>query len=232
MLYQASSRCDVRLCVQVTETGAQVLIIASCSDAGKLPKLLRATGRLDHLIEVGTPNTAERRGMIEHMLRLRGLSHDASALEGVARRMEGFDAADLAVVIERAAQQVRLEALAPAGARRGAAVDAAHWDAALAHFQPSAAWEAGAQETADARCAPPATAVCLPHRAGWGQPHDMWVLMRAVHSPAADLASRTVHAERQVDAASVRVTEARQGFAAHCLCKFRHAVGVGTGMAG
>lgn len=130
-----------------------MLLIASCRDAGDLPKLLRATGRLDHLIEVGTPNTAERRGMIEHMLRLRGLVCDAAALEGVARRMEGFDSSDLSVVIERAVQQARLEALAPAaGARRGATITAAHWDAALLHFQPSAAWEAGAQETADARC--------------------------------------------------------------------------------
>ena len=58
--------------LQVSSSGAQVLLIASCTDAARLPKLLRATGRLDHFIEVGTPSTGERRGMIAHMLRLSG----------------------------------------------------------------------------------------------------------------------------------------------------------------
>ena len=137
--------------MQVAETGAQVLLLASCSDAGKLPPLLRATGRLDHLIEVGTPNTLERAGMIEHMLRLRGLVSDTAAVEHVARRTEGFDSSDLSVVIERTVQQRRLADLAGGGS--GARVTPGHWDAALAGFQPSAAWEAGAKDSIDATCA-------------------------------------------------------------------------------
>lgn len=140
---------------QVTEIGAQVLIIASCSDAAGLPKLLRATGRLDHLIEVGTPSAQERRGMIEHMLRARGLAYDPAAIEGMARRMEGFDSSDLSVVIERAIQAARLGALAPRGGARDASTGALlvcseHWESALDGFQPSAAWEAGAQDAVDA----------------------------------------------------------------------------------
>ena len=138
--------------VQVSASGAQVLLIASCTDATRLPKLLRATGRLDHFIEVGTPNTAERCGMITHMLRLRELQYDAASVEHVARCTEGFDSSDLAVVIERAVQAVRLAELmerAPA-----ATVAARHWDTALDGFQPSAAWEAGTKDTVDATCAP------------------------------------------------------------------------------
>lgn len=148
---------DVCGCIQVTETGAQVLVIASCSDAATLPKLLRATGRLDHLIEVGTPSAQERRGMIEHMLTVRGLSYDPAAMEGMSRRMEGFDSSDLLVVIERAVQAARLSALEPrSGAVPAAAatsgtlkVSSEHWDVALDGFQPSAAWEAGAQDSLD-----------------------------------------------------------------------------------
>jgi SpoVK/Ycf46/Vps4 family AAA+-type ATPase len=139
--------------MQVSASGAQVLLVASCSDAGRLPKLLRATGRLDHFIEVGTPNAAERRGMIAHMLRVRGLRFEEPVIEHVARRTEGFDSSDLAVVIERAVHQMRLgDLLARAP---GAAVAQAHWDAALAGFQPAAAWEAGTKDTLDATCAPP-----------------------------------------------------------------------------
>jgi SpoVK/Ycf46/Vps4 family AAA+-type ATPase len=146
---------------QVSASGAQVLLIASCTDASRLPKLLRATGRLDHFIEVGTPNTAERCGMIEHMLRLRGLKYEVPVVEHVARRTEGFDSSDLAVVMERAVHEMRLEEVLARGP--GGQVGGKAWDAALSGFQPSAAWHAGAQDSIDGRCVHVVgnSAVCL-----------------------------------------------------------------------
>jgi SpoVK/Ycf46/Vps4 family AAA+-type ATPase len=79
---------------------------------------------------------------------VRGLAYDEDAVEAIARRLEGFDSADLAVLIDRAVQAVRLDALAPGGGAYR--VGKQHWAAALAGFEPSAAWEAGAQEAADA----------------------------------------------------------------------------------
>jgi SpoVK/Ycf46/Vps4 family AAA+-type ATPase len=135
--------------MQVAETGTQVLLMASCTDAGKLPGLLRATGRLDHFIEVGTPNSLERAGMIQHMLALRGLACDGAAVEHVARRSEGFDSSDLSVVIERMVQQRRLAALGGWGS--SLRITMKTWDDALSGFQPSAAWEAGMKDAVDAR---------------------------------------------------------------------------------
>jgi hypothetical protein len=89
--------------------------------------------------------------MLAHMLRVRGLRIDEDAIEHVARRTEGYDSSDLAVVIERAVHQMRLTSLL---ARSSAGlVTQQHWDAALSGFQPSAAWEAGTKDTIDARCA-------------------------------------------------------------------------------
>ena len=59
---------------KVAEYGAPVLLIATCSDATKLPKMLRRTGRLDHHVELAAPNSTERCGMLAHMLRMRNIS--------------------------------------------------------------------------------------------------------------------------------------------------------------
>lgn len=128
-----------------------MLLLASCTDVGKLPNILRSTGRLDHFIEVGTPNTLERAGMIQHMLALRGLACDGSAVEHISRLTEGFDSSDLSVVIERTVQSRRLAELG--GWERGLWITLKDWDDALAGFQPKAAWEAGMKDTVDARCA-------------------------------------------------------------------------------
>lgn len=127
-------------------------MIASCSDANRVPKLLRSTGRLDNVIEVGTPSTSERCGIIVHMLRVRGLVIDTDTVEHVARKTEGCDAGDLSVLIERAVQTFRMSALF---ARGGGCekVTTAHWEEALRGFQPAAAWHASTQGRIDARCA-------------------------------------------------------------------------------
>lgn len=151
--------------LQAEAAGAPVLIIASCTDMQKMPKLLRTTGRLDHPIEVGTPNTAERSGMLAFMLRMRGIACDSAAIEAVSRRTEGFDSADLNVLLERAVQALRMQALGVARAPGAPRMLQEHWDAAHKGFQPSAAWEANADGAVDATCAPHSTAVafsCLP----------------------------------------------------------------------
>lgn len=91
----------------MAEYGAPVLLIASCSDASKLPKMLRRTGRLDHHVEVTTPNLRERCGMLAHMLRLRGIAASHTELEEIARFTEGYDSTDLNVLLERAVHKVR-----------------------------------------------------------------------------------------------------------------------------
>ena len=72
-------------------------------------------------------------------------------LEQVARKTEGFDAADLGVLLERAVHAVRWQRVV-ARSTAQPVITPEQWKEALAGFQPAAAWEAGADGSVDARC--------------------------------------------------------------------------------
>ncbi|KAL3142931.1 hypothetical protein ABBQ38_003216 [Trebouxia sp. C0009 RCD-2024] len=125
-----------------------VVILGSCSDPGQLAAALRAPSYLDHTVALAAPGAQERASMLASLLSARGARCDAAALQEVAGQAEGYDAADLRVLADRALHAAARRQLASGsratkhspGALLVSSTDLAE---AQQGFQPAAAWGVG-----------------------------------------------------------------------------------------
>lgn len=90
------------------------LLVASTNHVGRLDPAILRPGRFDLVIPVGVPGAQVRRLMIQQ--RLQTMSHAVLSLDDVVQRTEGFTAADLAHLFDKACQMAFREALAGAPA--------------------------------------------------------------------------------------------------------------------
>lgn len=77
-------------------------VAATCKDASEVAAPLRAAGRLDRSLALPAPSAESRAAMLEAGLRRRGTQAAPRHVRAVAEQADGFDAADLEVLLDRA----------------------------------------------------------------------------------------------------------------------------------
>lgn len=139
---------------------------ATCSSSAALPASLRAAGCLDFEVKVPPFGVQGRAALLLAGFKAKGLgfSGGVQEIEGLAgKQLEGFDARDLQLVVDRAvhaavrrqmAATTSTTSTAPAGQRQqqqqqqqdGLSVTVEDVSAALSGFVPAAFWRAGQQK--------------------------------------------------------------------------------------
>ena len=79
-----------------------VAVAATCRDPAALAAPLRAAGRLDRALALPAPSAESRAAILAAGVRARGAAAAAQDLQAVAEKADGFDAADLEVLLDRA----------------------------------------------------------------------------------------------------------------------------------
>ncbi len=77
-------------------------VAATCRDPAVLAAPLRAAGRLDHTVTLPAPSAESRAAILEAAAAARGVQLAPRHLRAVAEKADGFDAADLGVLLDRA----------------------------------------------------------------------------------------------------------------------------------
>lgn len=77
-------------------------VAATCRDAATLAASLRAAGRLDHPVTLPAPTAESRAAILSAAVVARGVQLAPQHLRYVAEKADGFDAADLEVLLDRA----------------------------------------------------------------------------------------------------------------------------------
>ena len=105
-----------------------VLVVAATNDLDHLDPAVVRPGRFDRHVRVDRPDHDARVAILEVQLARRPSHDDAIDLDGLARRTEGWTAADLALLVDDAAMRAFREATTSGDAVR---IGGAHLDAAL-----------------------------------------------------------------------------------------------------
>ncbi|ELY44790.1 AAA family ATPase [Natronorubrum bangense] len=119
----------------------EVIVIGATNRVDTIDPALRRGGRFDREIQIGVPDVAGRKEILEVHTRGMPLADDVS-IDAIARRTHGFVGADLDAVASEAAMAAIRDRPTDADDRtawnRDPAVTKAHFDAALAAVEPSA----------------------------------------------------------------------------------------------
>ncbi|NKE35036.1 CDC48 family AAA ATPase [Natronococcus sp. JC468] len=119
----------------------EVIVIGATNRVDAIDPALRRGGRFDREIQIGVPDEAGRREILEVHTRGMPLAEDVS-VDTIARRTHGFVGADLDAVASEAAMAAIRERPTDADDReewnRDPRVTRAHFDTALASVEPSA----------------------------------------------------------------------------------------------
>ena len=91
-------------------------VAATCRDAAALAAPLRAAGRLDHMVTLPAPTAESRAAILRAAAAVHGTQLEAAHLRLVAEQADGFDAADLEVLLDRAMHVAVRRQLAEGGA--------------------------------------------------------------------------------------------------------------------
>ena len=78
-----------------------IVFVATCRDATKLPKSIRAIGRLDTLVRVTCPDLEGRMKIIQTKLGQRKATATTEDLRAVGAELDGFTASDIGTLVER-----------------------------------------------------------------------------------------------------------------------------------
>ncbi len=121
----------------------QVIVIGATNRPSAIDPALRRPGRFDHEVEIGPPDLAGRRAILE--VHTRGIPLDGGVdLDAIAEVTVGYVGADLASLCQEAAMAAARRALAARGAEAampepsGVSVTHADFSAGLRTVQPSA----------------------------------------------------------------------------------------------
>jgi peroxin-1 len=79
-----------------------VAVIGSCRDAAGLAPSLREVGRFETVVNIAPPSAESRAEILHAGVAERGLHLDSSLLTEIATRADGYDGADLGVLLDRA----------------------------------------------------------------------------------------------------------------------------------
>lgn len=78
-----------------------IVFVATCRDASKLPKSIRAIGRFDTLLRVKSPDLEGRNRIIQAKLKERKAVANADDIRAVGTDLDGFTAGDMTTLVER-----------------------------------------------------------------------------------------------------------------------------------
>ncbi|KAG2501630.1 hypothetical protein HYH03_000135 [Edaphochlamys debaryana] len=101
-----------------------VAVAACAKDAGAVAAALRRVGRLDVEVRLPAPGSAGRGAMMQAAARARGVRADPAALAAVAAAAEGFEGADLRLLLDRAIHTAMRRQLGNGGPAAAAAAGA------------------------------------------------------------------------------------------------------------
>ncbi|KAL4452226.1 hypothetical protein ABPG75_007888 [Micractinium tetrahymenae] len=129
-------------------------VAATCRDPAALAAPLRAAGRLDHSVTLPAPSAESRAAILGAAVAARGAHLAPQLLRAIAEKADGFDAADLEVLLDRAMHvAVRRQLAAGSSGPAGGAGSLQLAVAAAAHSSSSASSSNGLQPAGSA--APP-----------------------------------------------------------------------------
>lgn len=78
-----------------------IMFLGTCTQASKLPKCLRAMGRFDTVIRLKSPDLDSRLAMLAGGIKERDATVSSSDLAKIGPDIDGFDASDIDVLVER-----------------------------------------------------------------------------------------------------------------------------------
>ncbi|KAL9261645.1 Peroxisomal ATPase PEX1-like protein [Drosera capensis] len=78
-----------------------IAFIACVHDLNSIPLSLRASGRFDFHVQLLAPAASERMAILEHEISKRSLECSDDILQDVASKCDGYDAYDLAILVDR-----------------------------------------------------------------------------------------------------------------------------------
>ncbi|GAB2234394.1 hypothetical protein Drorol1_Dr00003645 [Drosera rotundifolia] len=78
-----------------------IAFIACVHDLNSIPLSLRASGRFDFHVQLPAPAASERMAILEHEISKRSLECSDDILQDVASNCDGYDAYDLAILVDR-----------------------------------------------------------------------------------------------------------------------------------
>ena len=81
---------------------SEVFVIATANELSKLPKSLIRSGRMDKIINIGTPNSKDARKIVEYYLSTKRISKDVN-LEDVTKMIRYSSCAELESILNEAA---------------------------------------------------------------------------------------------------------------------------------
>jgi SpoVK/Ycf46/Vps4 family AAA+-type ATPase len=132
-----------------------VAVVGTARDAAGLAPALREVGRFETVVHLAPPTADSRAEMLSGVAAARGLAADPMALRGAATTADGFDGADLAVLLDRAvnlavARQLGSLSTGKTTLDAPLALTAADLEGAAAGMVPAAFWGSGTRTTVQA----------------------------------------------------------------------------------
>jgi len=134
---------------------APLAVVATCREAAGLPPLLREPGRFESLITLEPPCAQDRAAMLSAGVVKRGARASASAVQSVAVKADGFDGADIGVLIDRAiglavSRRLRDSGSGIVGGGLALQVTLEDLEGGLDGLIPAAFWGAGTRKSVQA----------------------------------------------------------------------------------
>jgi transitional endoplasmic reticulum ATPase len=86
---------------QLVKVDQSVIILGATNHPEAIDTSILRPGRLDRLVFVGTPNTAERLQILRVLAKRTNISENVD-LEAIARKTDGYTGADLQAVVRKA----------------------------------------------------------------------------------------------------------------------------------
>ncbi|CAK0784927.1 hypothetical protein CVIRNUC_008132 [Coccomyxa viridis] len=121
-----------------------VVVCGTAPTAADVAAPLRAPGLLDCMLTLRAPAAEDRAALLASALQAKAALFDPAALQGFARGLEGYDAADLRALVERTLHQALMRRLAlqhpPAGPLH---ISLGDLEAANRGFEPASCWGVG-----------------------------------------------------------------------------------------
>ncbi|GAB2284824.1 hypothetical protein Dimus_019277 [Dionaea muscipula] len=95
-----------------------IAFVACVHDLNSVPLSLRASGRFDFHVQLPSPAASQRMGILKHEIHKRTLECSDDILQDVASKCDGYDAYDLAILVDRTIHAAVTRFLPPHSASR------------------------------------------------------------------------------------------------------------------
>ncbi|KAK9907564.1 hypothetical protein WJX75_006024 [Coccomyxa subellipsoidea] len=128
-----------------------VVICGTCTSAAEVAAPLRAPGLLDHTLTLRAPAAEDRAALMSSGLQSKGVAFDAGIVQAFAGKLEGYDAADIRVLLDRALHAALRRSISSTAATHNGKLEVGQKDmeVALSGFSPASSWGVGRASAGD-----------------------------------------------------------------------------------